>query len=114
VIPLNPRRVLSKPKPVFDITAGIVAYKSSWADPFGASLTNSLAALTPRQYLEFGIAAESGHFEVKYPQDSRPEVDTFKKTRALAAFIMRLLAHLQGLGTVSAIDYGEYSRILDD
>jgi MoxR-like ATPase len=35
-------------------------------------------------------------------------------TRALAAFIIRLLAHFQSLGTVSAIDYNEYSKVLDD
>lgn len=45
---------------------------------------------------------------------AKPAVNTFKKTRALAAFIVRLLAHLQTLGTVTAMDYKEYSRILDD
>jgi len=35
------------------------------------------------------------------------------KTRALAAFLLLLLAHFQKLGTVSAIDYEEYSKVLD-
>jgi hypothetical protein len=33
---------------------------------------------------------------------------------ALAAFIMRLLTHCQILGMVSAIDYKQDSKILDD
>lgn len=101
-------------KPPFRIAAGIVAYKSSWADPFGASLTNALTALPKTDCLEFGMAADSGFFEVKYEKGKKPTVNAFKKTRALAAFIMRLLTHLQTLGTVGPMDYKEYSKILDD
>jgi hypothetical protein len=60
-----------------------------------------------------GIAADQGYFEVEYPDDG-PTIDMFLKTRALAAFIMRLLTHFQGLGTVTAIDYKENSKVLDD
>ena len=105
---------MKEPKKPFEIAAGIVVYSSSWAEPFGASLTNALAALTAKQCLELGIAADSGFFEVKYPKGAKRTVNTFKKTRALAAFIMRLLTHLQTLGTVTAMDYKEYSKILDD
>ena len=47
-------------------------------------------------------------------EEPGPTISTFLKTRALAAFIIRLLAHFQGLGTVTAIDYKEYSKVLDD
>lgn len=97
-------------KPPFDIAAGLVTYESSWADPFGTPLTNALAALAKSQCLNFGIAADSGYFEVKYMKGAKPAVNTFKKTRALAAFIMRLLAHLQTLGTVTAMDCKGYSN----
>ena len=97
-------------KPPFDIAAGLVTYESSWADPFGTPLTNALAALAKSQCLNFGIAADSGYFEAKYVKGAKPAVNTFKKTRALAAFIMRLLAHLQTLGTVTAMDYKEYRK----
>ena len=83
-------------------------------DAHPTPLTNALAMLAKSQYLNFGIAADSGYFEVKYVKGAKPAVNTFKKTRALAAFIMRLLSHLQTLGTVTAMDYKEYSRILDD
>ncbi len=101
-----------KQRPPFRIVAGIVAYKSSWADSLGTSLKNALAELSDRQQIDFGIAAEDGYFEVKYGEGS-PSVTTFRKTRAFAAFIIRLLAHFQQLGTVTAIDYNEYSKVLD-
>jgi len=101
------------PKVPFRIIAGIVTYRSAWIDPFGNSLQNALAELTERQQIDFGIAVDDGYFEVNY-KDDRPTVDQFLKTRALAAFLIRLLAHFQGLGTVTAIDYKEYSRILVD
>jgi hypothetical protein len=104
---------IDKPKAPFRIIAGIVAYKSSWTEAFGRPLTAALADLTKSQCLDFGIAAEDGYFEVKSGQ-AGPVVSTFKKTRALAAFIIRLLAHFQGLGTVTAIDYEAYSKVLSD
>jgi hypothetical protein len=43
----------------------------------------------------------------------KPVVTEFMKTRALAALLIRLLAHFQRLGTVPAIDSEEYSKILE-
>jgi hypothetical protein len=94
--------------------ARIVAYTSSWADRLGNSLKNALADLMEKQQIDFGVAAKNGYFEVRYDDGDGPRVNTFKKTRALAAFIIRLLAHFQGLGTATAIDYKEYSKVLDD
>jgi hypothetical protein len=37
----------------------------------------------------------------------------FKQERALAAFLIRLLARLQALASVPAIDYNEYGRALE-
>jgi len=104
--------VINQPRPPFRIAAGIVTYKSSWdPDPFGTPFENALGALTDNQQLDFGIAADHGYFEVKY-EASGSVVDRFLKTRALAAFLIRLLNRLQKLGTVPVIDYGIYSKIL--
>lgn len=101
-----------KVKKSFRITAGLVTYKSSWAEPFGNPLKNTLGELTNSQQLDFGISVDDGYFEVDY-KTSKPVINEFMKTRALAAFLIRLLAHFQKLGTVSAIDYEEYSKVLD-
>ncbi len=104
--------MINQPRPPFRIAAGIVTYKSSWdPDPFGTPFENALGALTDNQQLDFGIAADHGYFEVKY-EAAWSVVDRFLKTRALAAFLIRLLNRLQKLGTVPVIDYGVYSKIL--
>jgi hypothetical protein len=65
------------------------------------------------QQIDFGIAVDDGYFEVEYENDG-PTVNRFFKKRVLASFLIRLLAHLQKLGTVPAIDYEPYSKTLDD
>jgi hypothetical protein len=102
---------IAKPKEPFEIISGIVAYESLWADPFGPHLSTALARLSEQQRLNFGIAANAGYFEAKY-QTNGLQLKAFTKPRALAAFVIRLLAHLQSLGTVTAINYDEYSRTL--
>jgi len=101
----------SKVKKPFRIIAGLVTYKSSWAEPFGNPLQDVLIDLRPSQQIDFGLSVDDGYFEVEY-EDDGPTIDRFLKTRALAAFLIRLLAHFQKLGTVSAIDYEEYSKVL--
>jgi hypothetical protein len=103
---------VTAPRDPFRIAAGIVTYKSSWTrEPFGIPFENAFVELLPSQRLDFGIAADHGYFEVEY-EDDGPTVNRFLKTRALAAFLIRLLARLQKLGTVPAIDYAMYSKIL--
>lgn len=103
---------ITAPRDPFRIAAGIVTYTSSWRkEPFGIPFENALAELSANQQLDFGIAADHGYFEVEY-EDDGPTVTRFLKTRALAAFLVRLLARLQKLGTVPAIDYEVYSKIL--
>jgi hypothetical protein len=66
----------------------------------------------PLHHLDLGIATARGCFEVSYGGKD-PEIKIFKPERALAAFLIRLLARLQALGTVPAIDYDEYGRLLE-
>lgn len=95
----------------FRIIAGIVTYKSSWTPGFGNAFKKAINELTTSRQLDFGLAAGDEYFEVDYGAGD-PVVTVYPKKRSLAAFLMRFLAHLQKLGTVTAIDYNEYSRIL--
>jgi hypothetical protein len=103
---------IDKPRDPFRIIAGIVTYKSTWTDPFGTSLQDALADLRPSQQIDFGIAVDDGYFEVEY-EDDGPTISQFLKTRTLASFLIRLLAHLQKVGTVPVIEYDEYSKVLE-
>ena len=94
------------------VIAGLLAYESGWTPALGDSFRKAIAALSPEQHLDLGIATAHGCFEISYGR-SLPEITVFKPERALAAFLIRLLARLQSLGTVPAIDYAEYGRMLE-
>jgi hypothetical protein len=94
------------------ILAGILTFESDWNPAFGESFNSSIAGLTADHHLDLGIATARGCFEVRYGGNS-PQITIFKPERALAAFLIRLLARLQALGTAPAIDYDEYGRMLE-
>ena len=98
-----------EPRKPFVPLAGIVAYESTWKPPFGDAFNSAVSGLTELQRLDFGIAATHGCFELDH---QKKEVRTYPPERALSAFLLRLLARLQELGTVPAIDYEVYGRLL--
>ncbi|MGQ0736332.1 MAG: DUF6602 domain-containing protein [Acidobacteriota bacterium] len=101
---------MHKPREPFRILAGIVAYESTWKPPFGDSFFGAISGLSDLQQLDFGIAAAHGCFEVNH---EKKEIKTYPAERALSAFLIRFLARLQALGTVPAIDYDVYGRLLE-
>jgi hypothetical protein len=94
------------------ILAGILTFESDWNPPFGDAFKEAVSTLSPDEHLDLGIATARGTFEVRYGS-SPPEITVFKPERALAAFLIRLLARLQTLGTAPAIDYDVYGRMLE-
>jgi hypothetical protein len=100
-----------EPKAPGPIVAGILAYDSSWQEPFGKPLEDVLIAASPSRRLDLGIAVAHGAFEVDYGSYGT-QITRYQGGLGLAAFLIRLLARLQDLGTVPAIDYNEYSKML--
>ncbi len=96
------------PREPFVPLAGIVAYDTKWTTPFGNPFKAAMDGLSELQRLDLGIAAAHGCFEVQQGKGIR----TYPAERALSAFLIRLLARLQALGTVPAIDYDVYGRLL--
>ena len=96
------------PKPLFPIIAGIVAADIEWADGMtGDPFSSNLKALTDACSLDCGLALSDRSF------------DTFDKSltlspqnHSLAFFLFRLLQRLQSLGTVPAIDWNRYAKVL--
>lgn len=93
-------------KPLFDIVAGIVAPKASWADGLGVSFRDHLPTTGPEK-LDCGCALDSGAFDL-----FGDSLDIRAKDGALVYFLFRLLGKLQSLGSVPAIDWGAYAAIL--
>lgn len=95
------------PKPPFPIVAGIVAQRADWSEGLGATFAGHLPS-GAEGALDCGCALDHGAF------------DTFDgplrvvgAEGGLVFFLFRLLAQLQSLGSVPAIDWSAYARILE-
>jgi hypothetical protein len=95
-----------EPRPPFSIVAGIVAPKAAWADGLGESFTKHLPS-NEMQRLDCGCALDDGSFDVF---DGTLQV--VQNKAALIYFLFRLLAKLQSLGSVPAVDWGAYAKIV--
>jgi hypothetical protein len=95
------------PKEPFPILAGIVAARSSWADGLGKSFTGNLPS-NGDEALNCGCALEHGAFD-----DSDGSLNIVPRDGALVYFLFRLLSRLQSLGTVPAIDWSAYAKIIE-
>jgi hypothetical protein len=102
-----------KAQPPKPILAGILAYESSWKPSFGEKLKEHLTKAEPEARLDLGCAVRDGSFEVKAWQGSTPQISISAPETALVGFFLRLLARLQGLGTVTAIQYDNYLAALN-
>jgi hypothetical protein len=100
-----------RPVRLFQIHAGILTYTSAWNPAFGAPFRKAIEARTKEQRLNIGLAVWSGCFDIRYG-NYKPKIAVYPKEQALAAFVMRILARLQTMGSVPAIDYNVYGRSL--
>ncbi|MCG8693977.1 MAG: hypothetical protein MI806_22460 [Minwuiales bacterium] len=100
-----------KARPVFEITAGIVAARVDWADGFGRSFRQVMEspALSGENRIDCGCGLSHGAFDIF----SEDKALTFGEEDAgLVFFLFRLLNRLQSLGTVPAIDWNAYASVL--
>lgn len=102
------------PKKPFDILAGIVTLGSQWNPPLGPAFEATITALDAEHRLDLGCALEAGAFELSNaaPATAIPMLRTSQPADSLITFFLRLLSRLQQLGTVPAMDIGEYERCL--
>lgn len=93
------------PKPPFPIVAGIVAPKASWADGMGKSFESALPS--GDEALDCGCALADGAFD-----SFGGALQIVPAEGALIYFLFRLLAKLQSLGSVPAIDWAAYAKVV--
>lgn len=101
-----------EPKEPPRILAGILVLGSEWEPSFGESFTTALQKLSPEDRLDLGCVLKYGGFDVRHSEASEFQVEVSKSESALIFFFLRLLARLQEVGTVAALDFGEYGRVL--
>ncbi|WP_182263354.1 hypothetical protein [Rhodococcus sp. UFZ-B548] len=99
--PAEPKRIL----------AGIVAAGSGWNPPLGQPLIEALKNLDEAHRLDLGCALDAGIFELPEGADVDDLVCTDAEV-GLAMFAIRLVARLNSVGTVPALDYDVYTSAL--
>ncbi len=99
-----------RPKPLHDILAGIITIESAWSDPLGDTLRKNLRSITGDNKIDFGCAIKQGAFWVEY--EPKMTIKKSAKDESLLFFFLQMLMKLQSIGTVPAIDIGEYAKSL--
>ncbi|MHB8187897.1 MAG: DUF6602 domain-containing protein [Dermatophilaceae bacterium] len=104
--------VIATPKPPPRILGGLLAGSSSWNPPLGAALRDALDDLDEQHRLDLGCGLEHGAFELPASLSAKEGLITSKADVGLAFLAMRLMARLQAMGTVPAIDLDVYTSVL--
>ncbi len=100
------------PKPPPSILGGILARRSGWKSAFGQPLKDGLDGLPDTHRLDLGCGLTDGAFEVPTGATAVNGMTTADAAVGLAFFAMRLLARLQRMGTVPALDIDAYTQVL--
>lgn len=100
-------RILEPKKPP-EILAGFLATRSDWSPAFGESFNKHLL-VDGGGRLDIGCVAGGGAWEVP---TAGPDPLTVNEDKSLVFFAMRLLARLQEMGTIPAMDYDAWSAPL--
>ncbi|EKO3815636.1 hypothetical protein NTH32_002399 [Vibrio harveyi] len=95
------------PKKVHNIICGILAAKCGWADGIKSDSFASNLPTVVECLLDVGCSLEGGAFV-----SEGGELEIHQSDNNLMYFLFTLLAKLQALGTVAAIDWKAYANIL--
>ena len=101
------------PKPPHRIISGILALSNSYSSNFLDVLMGMMTQVHEDRQLDLGCALKDGSFLVKYGAGEVESIESSPASTSLVSFLFRLLAGLQAIGTVPAIDYSAYARALE-
>lgn len=101
--------VIAKPKPPPEILTGLLATHSGWTTELGAPFRKRLPTVGPGR-LDLGCVAAAGAWEVY--ADPTALLTVVPAERSLVFLAMRLLARLQQMGTIPAMDFDIWSAPL--
>lgn len=103
----------SAPKTPPRILAGIVTGRNSWRSGFGGPLVAALEPLDDDHRLDLGCTLDTGMFEL--PEGAAvSDLEQSGANVGLAMFSMRLIARLNSMGTVPALDAAAYTAKLTE
>lgn len=96
-------------KPPHHILGALVTLDNDWTPSFGDSFHGAISKAAALGPLDIGCAAKCGVFEVKYAPNEPPAIAAERSEAALALFLLRFIARLQGVATVPCIDVLAYA-----
>ena len=102
---------IRSPRPIPGILGGLLCTSSQWRPAFGNTLSGHLKRLKPEERIDFGCVAQEGTFEATYEGDE-PRLTISPPETALVSFLLTLMRRLQPIGTVPAIEFPAYERVL--
>ena len=102
-----------RPRDLFGIIAGVLTLESGWKPPLGDPLLDALRRSPHESRLDLVCALRHGTWDLWYTDESGVRVDPSSSDTGLVFFFLRLLARLQSMGTVPAIDLAAYGRTLE-
>lgn len=100
------------PKPLFPIVGGILAERVEWAEGLDERFQTIIGELQPDESrrIDCGCGLSHGAFDV-FADDGSLALG--RQDAGLVFFLFRLLNKLQTLGTVPAIDWNAYAKLLN-
>jgi hypothetical protein len=99
-----------EPRPPIPILAGLLCTDGTWQTP-AANLASLLANLPETARIDLFCALRSGTYESKFTEQG-VTISASSADAALVTFMLCLLARLQRVGTVPAMDYSAYAGAL--
>jgi hypothetical protein len=94
------------------IIGGVLTLGSGWSASLGNSFIEFLAELKNDERLDTGCALQCGGFSATYTAENKPNVEISSPETALISFFLCLVSQLRDIGTVPALDFTEYGRVL--
>lgn len=94
------------------ILAGIAALESTWNPAFGLPFELAVKKLASGEELQVGCALRHGGFRIEYAPGAEPKFEISRDDTALIFFFLKLMSRLQAMGTVAALDFDEYGKVL--
>ena len=101
----------SPPKKPHRIIGGLLALESDWKSPLGTPLKRALGDGGKDDSLDIGCVTTHGYFHFIHENKT---YESHPSEKAVTAFLLELIAQLQSLGTVPAIDVRAYAYWLSN
>ena len=96
------------------IVGGLLAFAFDRPDDTRTSLEGLMTKVPEVERLDLGCAIRDGAFGVEYLDSDGTSVSISPEDSSLVTFFFQLLAQLQRIGTVPAMDYGAYLRSVEE